>query len=240
MRPPDGREGGEDMKRRLMAFLVAVLVVAAGCVLRTKHTIDAHIVVDIRYVEEKADDVLDFIEGKTDELPDVVPEPTSWLDQLYDDVAPVRTAYAAEAEEEMDAKSKLVDEVLEKMRKRHPKLEALKKTESLGEDNRGYVALRESETLADPEKKNEAQKLVHEENTDRKGFYKELVRLNRSRNLTLTDVERVYARKRLERAKPGEIFQLPEEGKDFDKFKNESAGKKLGDACKPGAWVKIK
>ena len=223
-----------------MAFVAAVLVIAAGCVLRTKHTIDAHIVVDIRYVEEKADDVLDFIEGKTDELPDVGAKPVSWLDQLYDHVAPIRTAYAAEADEEMDAKSKLVDELLEKMRERHTKIEALKKTESLGEDNRGYVALRESEALADPEKKNEAQKLVHEENTDRKAFYKELARLNRGRNLTLTDIERVYARKRLERAKPGEIFQLPPEGKDFDKFKEEPAGKKLGDACKPDAWVKIK
>ena len=226
------------MKRRLCAFLVAVLVVAAGCVLRTKHTIDAHIVVDIRYVEEKADDVLDFIEGKTDELPDVGEEPTSWLDQLYQHVAPIQTAYAAE--EEMKAKSKRVDELLEQMRKRHAKIEALKKTESLGEDNRGYVALRESEALADPDKKNEAQKVVHEENTDRKGFYKELARLNRSQNLTLTTIERVYARKRLERAKPGEFFQLPAEGKNFDAFKKSPAGKKLGDACKPEAWVKIK
>ena len=58
--------------------------------------------------------------------------------------------------------------------------------------------------------------------------------------MTVAFVERTYARKRLERAKPGEIFQLPEDEEDFKAFKESETGKKLGDECKPGAWIKIK
>jgi len=232
------------MKRFCAAFASAVLLVGVGCgliPLRTEHTINAHIVIEIRQqIEEQADDVLDFIEGTDDAL--AAPEQESadsmsWLDHAVDFLRPVRPVYAAEMAE-LD--SPRIREIAKTLKQRHPKLQALKKKSVAGEDNQGYVALRNADRFAEPEDKNAAQKLIAAENADRKELYKEIARLNEEHGVTLSMVERIYARKRLERAEPGEIFQLPPKGADFDEFKESKRGKKLGEACVPEAWVTIK
>lgn len=228
------------MKRIGLALATTVSLIALGCVITTKHQIDAHIVLDIRHIQEQADGVLDYIEGKTDTLPET--EPTSYnagtsaFERALYAMAPIQVAYAAELKES----SPKVKELADKMRERQPKIEALKKVGAIGEDNRGYAALRESEALADAAKKNEAQQLVAAENADRKNLYREIANDNADQKVTLTTVERIFAQRRLMRGSAGEIFQLPAAGEDFDKFKASPAGKKLGDACAPGAWVTIK
>jgi len=126
-----------------------------------------------------------------------------------------------------------------RMQARYPAIQVLKDKRCLGEDNRGYLELRSSEGLSGDEK-NEAQKLVHAENTDRKAFYKEIVRLEDNEEITLSKVEQVYATERLNRAKPGDPVQLPPAGESFNQFKDSPAGKRLGEECKPEAWVKWK
>ncbi len=227
------------MKRILFAFVTATSLIALGCVITTKHKIDAHIVLDIRHIQQQADGVLDYIDGKSDDLP--VPaeksslERPGWMDRLQYAFLPVVPAYAAELNESTPR----IKELADKMRERQPKLNELKKAGAIGEDNRGYVAMRESEGLS-AEKKNEAQQLMSAENDDRKALYREIARANAEANATLTVVERVYAQRRLMRAEAGEVVQLPAAGEDFDKFKASAAGKKLGDACKPGEWVTLK
>jgi len=228
------------MKRIGLAFATTVSLIALGCVITTKHQIDAHIVLDIRHIQEQADGVLDYIEGKTDTLP--ATDSTSqnaapaFLERAYYALAPIQAVYAAELKES----SPKVKDLADKMRERQPKIEALKKQGAIGEDNRGYVTLRESDAIADGEKKNEAQQLIAAENADRKNLYREIATDNADQNVTLTTVERIFAQRRLMRASPGEVFQLPPAGEDFDKFEASPLGKKLGDACAPGAWVTIK
>ena len=227
--------------RQLGIVLTTIMLVAVfGCVLTTHHTIEAHITVDIRHVEAQADNVLDFIEGKTDEVPKVAPPAgsngASLLQQLGDVLCPMPTAHAAELKES----SPLATQILKELRERYPKLQALTAKEVLGEDNRGYVDLRSFDAFATPEEKNEAQQLVAAENKNRKDLYKEIARLNEESKVTISIVERIYAQKRLERAKPGEIFQLPPKGEDFEAFNNSALGKRLGEACQPDAWVTIK
>ena len=232
------------MKRLTAAITAALVLIAMGCVIKTKHTIDATINVNIRHIDDQADDLLDFIEADAEDSEEdksnksaVAPAAFS----VWDAVAPIRTAYAAETELKTAATPKM-KELAEKMRERNPKIAALKKKNCLGEDNRGYLALRDDveeakDYLKDPEKKNEAQKLLSAENEDRKALHNEIARINEG--VDLIDIERVYARKRLERGEPGEIFQLPEEGEAFDKFKKTELGKKLDDKCKPKAWIVI-
>jgi uncharacterized protein YdbL (DUF1318 family) len=228
------------MKRIGLALATTVSLIALGCVITTKHKIDAHIVLDIRHIQEQADGVLDYIEGKTDELPatestDESAGPTI-LERAYYAMAPIRVAYAAELKES----SPKVKELADKMRARQPQIEALKKQGAIGEDNRGYATLRESDATADAQKKNEAQQLVGAENADRKALYREIANENADQNVTLTTVERVFAQRRLMRAAAGEVFQLPPAGDDFDKFKASPMGAKLGAECVPGAWVTMK
>ena len=228
------------MRQSRVIVATIVLLIAFGCVLKTHHTIEAHITVDIRHVEAQADNVLDFIEGKTDEVPKVAPgtnsDGASLFQRFGDVLCPIPVAHAAELKES----SPLVTQILKELRERYPKIQALKTQKSLGEDNRGYVDLRSFDAFKTPEAKNEAQKLVAAENKNRKDLYKEIARLNEESKVTISIVERIYAQKRLERAKPGEIFQLPPKGEDFEAFKNSALGKRLGDACQSDAWVTIK
>jgi len=224
------------MRRMSLALAAAAALAMLGCVITTRHTIDAHITVDIRHIEKQADDVLDFIEGKTDTPPAVTAPPAhSRLRDMLQLLSPMRTAWA----QELKATSPKVTELAASMKKRFPEIEALKKGGCLGESNRGYVELRPCDKLNDAAARNEAQKLVAAENADRKALYREIADLNQGQNVSVGLVERVYAQKRLERARPGEVFQLPPEGKDFEAFRSSATGKKLGDAAKPDAWVEI-
>ncbi|HEO70183.1 MAG TPA: DUF1318 domain-containing protein [Candidatus Hydrogenedentes bacterium] len=224
------------MKKMLGALLTVGLLVTIGCVITTKHTIDAHVTVDIRRIEEQADDVLGYIEGEREALPGLGPiSGQSHLQRLWDCVAPIRPVYAAE----ITGSSALAKQIIDELRKRHPKLEPWRQKGVLGEDNRGYMSLRNEDRLKDPEEKNAVQRLMADENDDRKALYKELARVNKDAQVGVSDIEQIYAYGRLERAKPGEVFQLPPAGEYFDRFKNSASGKKLGDACVPGAWVEI-
>ncbi|MEA3365987.1 MAG: DUF1318 domain-containing protein [Candidatus Hydrogenedentes bacterium] len=229
------------MKRILIATIIVAVVVVLGCTLRTEHTIDAHITVDIRHIEEQADNVLDFIEGESDKLPPVEPAETSGesflIGPFLDAINPLRHAYAGE----LKSDSERIREIAKRLKERFPKIEALKKQGLIGENDRGYVELRSNDALEeDTERKNDIEKLIKEENEDRKKLYTEIVKLNTDQaDLTLTVVERIYAKKRLERAKTGEIFRLPPPGKDFDEFKEVLKKKQVEGKVAPKKWIKI-
>ncbi len=223
------------MKKTLIALVVATMVIAVGCKITTTHKIEAHIVVDIRHINEQADDILDFIEGETDELPGVE-DGASWMDRSIDALMPMPVAYAAS----LKTSSPLLTQIAKKMKARNAKVTATKATGAVGETNRGYLKIEKAEKIKGAEKKNEIQRLIAAENEDRKNLYNEVARLNKSQKVTLKQIEAIYAQARLSRAKAGALFQLPPAGGNFNKFKASPAGKKLGAACKPDAWVIIK
>ncbi len=224
------------MKRTAIALAIALVISGFGCVIRTEHKIDAHITLDIRHVEEEVGGVFDYVEGSSEELPGISAEEqasgdsVSWLRRVGDALSPMQVAYAKEKT------SPLVKQIAERMRGRHKEVAKWKTAGCLGENNRGYVELRDCDASKEAEKKNLVQKLLTEENKDRKALYKELARI---RKLDVSTLERVGANDKLKRAKAGEWVQLPAAGKYFDEFKKDGAAKKLGDACKPEAWVKM-
>lgn len=218
-----------------IATIVAVLCIV-GCVV-IPDTI--HITIDIRHVEQQADNFLDYVEGKTDVAPGegtTESEDTSWLRKGLDFFAPVRIAYAAELNES----SPRVTQIANSMKKRNAQVVALKKQGSIGENNRGFLELIRPEVLAGDEEKNNVQGVVAAENADRKALYKELARLNRDQSLDITTIEGVYAKKRRERAKPGEHIQLPDTGPDLEAFKKSALASKVSGSLAPAAWVTIK
>lgn len=220
------------MKRTCLAFALTMVLLGFGCVIRTEHRIEAHIVLDIRHVEQEVQNVFDYVEGKTEQKPtlqETPPKPSaSLLYRAIEFINPIGTVYA---EEKTSAE---LDSAIANMKARNPEITAWKTRGCLGENNRGYVELRESKDLSDPEKKNQVQKLLADENKDRKTFYKEYARL---RGITVSTMEAVGAKDKLKRAKSGEAVQLPAAGPDFDAFKASETGKKLGAACQPGEWV---
>ena len=240
------------MKKVLFAGLLAMTLVVLGCVIRTESKIDAHITLDIRHISAQAENVLDFVEGKTDALPGVDPAaaapaaddkgkkanpgPTSWMRRALEGLSPMQVAYADQLKV---TASPLVAEIAGKMRQRNPEITRLKQAGCVGESNRGYVEVRDCDETRDPAKRNAAQKTISEENKDRKALYNEIARLNSSQGVTVSTVEGIYAMERLHRADSGEAFQLPPAGPDFDGVKKSALGQKLGDKCVPDAWVVI-
>ncbi len=218
--------------------LTGVMIVTIGCVIRTQHTIDAHIRVDIRHIQEQADAVLDYIEGRTESIPldgDAAGD-VSWRQRFLEVIHPVPEARASESLQETSPE---VNRLAQRMRERHPELQALKNDGCAGEDNRGYAALRDCGALDTQEARQAAQELIDAENEDRQALYEEIARLNAERNVPRSQVERIFAQRRLERASSGEIFQLPPSGQAFDRFRNSARGQRLGDQCVPNAWVRI-
>ncbi len=225
------------LRNALAALLIVTALTVLGCsVIRTEHKIEAHITLDIR-IEQQVDDIFDFVEGDTDVLPAIKgAEPASSLLDTLNWLDPFPVAHAAE---NMNSTSALITEIARRLRDRHTKIVAAKTQGCFGENNRGYLELRDCEALKDGDFKNQVQKLLAEENKDRKALYNELARLNRESGATVSTMETVAAMNKLKRAARGEWVQLPVAGKDFDRVKASSLGKKLGTKCQPGAWVRM-
>lgn len=221
------------MKNTLRIMTIALFGLAVGCVV-IPDTFDANITVTIRHIEDQADDFMDFVEGKTDSLEDEA-ETTSFLRKAWNFVSPIQTAYAAETKRT----SPRVKQIANKMKERYPEVVAIKKSGAVGETNRGLLELVKADAFPDADKKNEVQRVVAAENEDRKALYKEITRLNDDQNMTVGQVEQIYAKERLGRAKSGELVQMPNAGGTFDAVKGSPLGRKLGGDCKPGAWVTI-
>mgnify|MGYP000972436792 CR=1 FL=1 len=224
------------MKKSVALAAAALVWLAVGCVIETKHTIEAHITLDIRHIEEQASGMLDYIEKKSDTLPGLepAPAPSSMLHRVLDALDPMSAAYA----DELKTGSPLVTEIAERLRQRNDAIATLKKQGYLGENNRGYVELRESKPFTTQDDRNAAQQLLAEENKDRKALYKELARINEDApGMSVSVIEKVYANQRLKRATSGDLFQLPDAGPDFDALKASPLGAKLGAQCVAGAWV---
>lgn len=226
------------MRKRSFVLAGVIFLCIMGCVVRTEHTINAHITLDIRHIKEQASDVLDFIEGTRDELPAAETAETeqSFLQRAWEMLDPMPTAYA---QEDLNRVSPRVKQIASKMRERYGKVEAFKKQGCFGENNRGYVELRECDDLTDADARNAAQQLMAEENKDRKALYNEVARLNEDEGVAVSTVEKVYASERLTRAGTGEVVQLPVAGDAFDAFKQSAKGQALGSQCQPGAWVTL-
>ncbi len=220
-----------------MVFCVFVLgtVLSINCVLETKHTIEAHITLDIRHVQEQAGTLLDYVEKKTDELPVKTDinnqEKTSRTISCFQIFTP---AYA----ETLVTVSPLAKEIADRMRERFEDIENLKNQGCIAENNRGYLEIKECDALKEAERKNEIQRLLSDENKDRKALYKEIANLNKNiPDMSISKVESIYALERIQRAKSGQMIQIPENNEDFQKVKNSPLGQKLGEKCTPGAWV---
>ena len=224
------------MNKRMVGLNALIIVSLVGCVIRTEHKIDAHITLDIRHVQDQAEDVLDFIEGKTDELPGFEGDkPTSWLYRSLEFFNPIETVYAAE----MKTDSAKVTQIATELRKNNAAVSKFVASGCFAESNRGYVELQDCDAFKDAATKNEAQQLLASENGARKALYNEIARLNKDEGLSVTAVEAIYAAQRLKRGNSGERFQLPAAGDIFNEIKASELGKKLGAACTPGAWVTI-
>ena len=169
--------------------------------------VDVNVRID---VYQHASDVLDYISGESEEVPEIEgedqPESSSTLEKALDMVLGVKTAHAAE---NTDAKSYRA--LLESMKKRAGKITKYKNDQSVGENHKGLLSVRESSKMKSDSKYAEAvKKLVNDENRDRKEFYKLDAKMN---NKSYDQIATTFAKARRNKAKPGHWIQIQKNGK---------------------------
>jgi uncharacterized protein YdbL (DUF1318 family) len=221
----------------MKSFTMLGLFILVGCVV-IPDTFDANINITIRHIEEQAEEVLDYVAGESEELPGISAAPKTdvhWFKNALRFLSPIQTAHA----QTVKTTSPRVKQVADKMRQRNAEVTAIKKTGAVGENNRGLLELHKPDAISDAAEKNRIQRVMAAENEDRKALYKEIVNINTDQDLNVSTVEQIYAQKRLERAKTGDLFQLPPAGDNFNAFRGSPTGRKLGSKCKPNAWVTI-
>ncbi len=226
------------MGKIFVAGAIVGLAVSLGCVINKERPGIPPNIPDIRHIADQAGQVLDYIEGKTDSLPGVWEDlkPVSRVNRLLNAVDPIQPVWADMGGAPI---SPLMVETASRMRARNGEVGTLKHSGCLGESSRGLVELRECEMTRDVEAMNTSQKTVSEENKDRSSLYNEVARMNKNvPEVNVAKIQAIYVMERLRRGRPGEAFQLPS-GPDFDAINASGLGRKLGNQCKPGAWILI-
>lgn len=206
---------------RIGFFAVAVVVaICAGCVSNPMASGPKHTPLNANELQQKIDLVLDFESGRSDALPDdlFVLAPDS--EKGTDDIEEIK-ATAAD------------------MKARHAEIETLRAKQILGEDHRGYLALRNDDSFENAADKNAAQQTMSTQNECRKAVYRGIARASEEKGLTLTRVERMFAARRMARSQSGALVQLPSNDAEFAAFQQTPLGQKLGTAARPGDWVAV-
>lgn len=204
--------------RTFLSFLTMAAVLAAGCGTTGSLNEQSAPPVDQAVLLKEVDGVLDYVGGGGAALPQTLLE-----------------GVAATPDNEKEIQN--VHLAADEMRDRAPDIAALKAGGVLGEDNRGYLTIRNEDQLQNAGEKNQLQQVMAAENDNRKAFYGAMARLRREQGLTHTRVERLFAARRIARAPSNTIIQLPPDGDDFKQIKASPLGVALGEKCHPGAWV---
>lgn len=215
----------------------------------TTHKIEAHIVLDIRKIQDEAASVENRVrEGASEGSGETGPR--SWLpsdpDRQYASAglpslaAPrpwwavfdlASGASAAEVSPDEEAaiagrKGRLAD------------LNKLLDKGCAGENNKGLVELRPCDGLKEEADRKAADELIAAENSDRRTIYSGIAKRNGLKADQTGPVGEVYAAEIRKNLKKGQFFQTPSDAKLFQEFAASPLGKKLKEP-KKGEWLAV-
>jgi len=203
------------MRSHLAVALVAgIVMLLGGCTFRTEHKIEAHVVVDIRYIKEDISKIEDMVSGEAGEEQESgnssqVFEIMHLYACLAHGLVPAQLPVVVAAEN-AGTVSRL-EQAIERRKKRFKEIMVWKDRGVLGENNRGYVEIVEYKGLSKKELKN-LEKLVADENKDRRIIYEEVAKRRGLPKEAVKEIEKVAAAEQRKRAKVGHWIQL-ENGK---------------------------
>jgi uncharacterized protein DUF1318 len=205
-----------NVKYFILAALVSVIVLSAfSCRHKLEQDEPLKVKVDVNVridVYQHASDVLDFIDGESDQLPEpgAGPEPaadtTSFFDNVIDLAFGVSPAYAGTSSE-----TSRYRELAESMRKRAKVVQKYKTDLSVGENRKGLLTVRENKKMkSNKDYASAVKKTVKAENHDRTEFYKENAKkLNKS----YAEIVNVFTAARRKKAQKGEWLEIKKENK---------------------------
>jgi uncharacterized protein YdbL (DUF1318 family) len=235
------------------AVALTAVLAAASCTWRTEHKIetvskiDAHIVLDIRQIQDQAAQNEAYVrKDEPTTTTKAAGEPTSYL---ASEAALRRMAQgggswffaAAHAQpERAESGAASADDnkkALEGRKERFKKLDDALTKGLIGENEQGFVEVRMPKDAPDKELRASAAKLAEDENADRKTIYRYIAQDQHLGADGAKKVGEVYAAEIRKQLKKGQEYQAPRDPKLFADFQQTALGKAHPDA-KPGDWIK--
>lgn len=231
---------------------VALLLLLMGCPIRTEHKvetthkIEAHIVIDVRKIQEEAGTIESEVRGQG-EVPKASPDPSMKTgallarpDRPYFVAAPPRTFWSifdvstrAQAAEEFDDRAAIA-----RRKARSSEVSTALDQGCFGENNRGYVELLPCEAVEEAADKARLQVLAADENLDRKIIYTALS-LRQGLEADQADaIGQIYAGEIRKILSSGQNFQTPADEKLYEEFLASDLGRKF-DKPEPGVWLRV-
>jgi uncharacterized protein len=149
-----------------------------------------------REVEKRAGDIVDDIR-RDQAAPPSPSAPQGFLRLLPDGWFFTGTAWA-----QKEPESQAVSALKKQIRERFPRLAPIYQKGAVGENNQGWLELRDLNNLS-PAEKNEVKPLVDSENRDRRALYLEVAKSMNVSPDQLIKVQRIFAEKWQQSASPG-------------------------------------
>lgn len=222
-----------------------------GCPIRTEHKvetthkIEAHIVIDIRKVQEQASQIESEVRGEA-EAPKAEPDPGTKVGAMagrpeanYSLAAPRRSFWSIFDVSSSAAAAESDDgEAIARRKARAADIRAALDKGCLGENNKGYVALRPCEASQDAAEKARFQVLSDDENRDRKIIYTAVARRQGLEASHAEEIGIIFAGEIRKHLTTGQPFQVPEDDQQYEEFLKSDLAKKLGE-FKPGEWTVV-
>lgn len=149
-----------------------------------------------REVEKRAGDIVDDIR-RDQPVPQAPSAPQGFLRFLPGGWSFTGTAWA-----QKEPESPAVSALKKQIRERFPRLSPLYQKGAMGENNQGWLEIRDLNNLS-PAEKNEVKPLVDSENRDRRALYQEVAKSMNVSPDQLIKVQRIFAEKWQQSASPG-------------------------------------
>lgn len=220
-----------------------------GCPIRTEHKvetthkIEAHIVIDVRKVQQEAGQIESEVRG-ADEVPRAEPDPggragamLAGPDSSYR-VASSRRSFWSIFDLSTSAHAAESDEnaAIARRKERAPRIQEALNSGCLGENNNGYVELRPCDQLEKAEEKARLQVLAEDENRDRRIIYVAIARRQGLESEQADAIGAIYAGEIRKLLTSGQTFQTPIDERLYKEFVESEFGRRLGKP-RPGVWV---
>lgn len=159
-------------------------------------------------IQKAADQIVDDVRKMPDQKPEQKPEQkqdkTSLLEQLRFMSLGATEAHAAV---DINVSTPAIRGLKSSMANRFPQLQPLYSKGAIGETNNGLVAIRDTGALSLKEKA-DLNRLVDQENADRRALYTEIIRANNLDMSKMDELQRLFAKSWRDKSSPGWWIQL--------------------------------
>jgi uncharacterized protein YdbL (DUF1318 family) len=177
------------MKARTILIWLAAVLVAVGI-----SCVTVNIYFPAAEVQKAADRIVEEVRPEAPPPPQQPPAPPAEGSLLERPLKKLVMLFAPEAraQVDIDISSPAVRKLKASIKERFSALRPFYKKGAIGENNRGYLQMRDTKGLTLKEKST-LKRLVREENADRKALYEEIVRVNKLAKEVIPEVERLFA-----------------------------------------------